>query len=94
MSWLDHATDAIGIYRNTKPSVNELELEEGLTVLAFTDGVWGLVPGKGAPHRSPAILLRHDPDLAAPAGQLADSVLAEALSLDHGPSAMMLRSSS
>ncbi|MDI9549010.1 MAG: PP2C family protein-serine/threonine phosphatase [Chloroflexota bacterium] len=84
VSWLDHATDAIGIYRNTKPSVNELELEEGLTVLAFTDGVWGAGSPAGARIDLPAILLRHDPDLAAPADQLADSVLAEALSLDHG----------
>ena len=82
--WLDSAAEAIGIYRNTKPSMSELGLEEGLTVLAFTDGVWGAGSPASARIDLTAALEHYDPDLTAPADLLADAVLAEALRLDHG----------
>jgi serine phosphatase RsbU (regulator of sigma subunit) len=84
VSWLDDAADAIGIYRNTKPSMSEIALEEGLTVLAFTDGVWGAGFPASARIDLPAVLLRHDPGLVTPADRIADAVLTEALALDHG----------
>ena len=46
IEWLDEQCDAIGIYRNTKPSIVELPLLPGLTAVVFTDGIWS------AGHRS------------------------------------------
>jgi len=44
--WLNEDCDAIGIYRNTKPSIVELPLVPGLIAVVFTDGIWS------AGHRS------------------------------------------
>jgi serine phosphatase RsbU (regulator of sigma subunit) len=44
--WLDEKSDAIGIYRNTKPNIVELPLSPTLTAVVFTDGIWS------AGHRS------------------------------------------
>ncbi len=38
--WLDEASDAVGIYRYTKPSITEIPLCAETTVVVFTDGVW------------------------------------------------------
>ena len=35
---LDEASEAVGIYPNTKPSITELALAHNTTVIAFTDG--------------------------------------------------------
>ena len=40
IEWLDEDSDAIGIYRNTKPNIVELPLSPGLTAVVFTDGIW------------------------------------------------------
>ena len=82
ISWLEGEADAIGIYRNTKPSISELCLEPDLTLLAFTDGVWSAGSVSGTRIDLPAVLERHDPNLTAPADLLADAILAEALRLD------------
>jgi hypothetical protein len=37
---IDDPSEAIGIYARTKPSITELPLEKGTTVVIFTDGVW------------------------------------------------------
>ncbi len=84
VSWLDGEADAIGIYRNTKPSISELDFEANLTILAFTDGVWSAGTVAGNRIDLPALLALHDPDFTAPADVLADAILAEALRLDSG----------
>lgn len=82
--WLDEQVDAVGIYRNTKPSISERSLESAITVVVFTDGVWsaGRVPGTLID--LPELLLTHDPDGHAPAHAVADAILSEALRLDQG----------
>lgn len=37
---IDDPSEAIGIYARTRPSITELPLERGTTVVIFTDGVW------------------------------------------------------
>jgi serine phosphatase RsbU (regulator of sigma subunit) len=36
---LDEPSPPVGVYRNTKPSITELPLQAGLTIVAFTDGM-------------------------------------------------------
>ncbi len=38
--WLEDESDAVGIYRNTKPSIHEIAIQPNLIIAAFTDGVW------------------------------------------------------
>ncbi|MEZ4673237.1 MAG: PP2C family protein-serine/threonine phosphatase [Caldilineaceae bacterium] len=83
ISWLDTAAEAVGIYRNTKPAITELPLEPGLTMVVFTDGVWGAGTRTGSTIQIPKIVTETDPDGTTSVQQLADTILAEALALDH-----------
>ena len=82
--WLDEPCEAVGIYRNTKPSITELKLEAGTTLIVFTDGVWGAGKIGGPGIDLPALLTQVDADDCAPADVIADAVLTEALRLDQG----------
>ena len=84
VAWLEDASPAIGIYTNTKPSIIELNLEAGLTVLAFTDGVWAAGSVTDTAINLPALLELCDPDQSSSAEAVAEAVLAEALRLDAG----------
>lgn len=83
-TWLADESSAIGIHRNTKPSISEVNLEAGLTLLAFTDGVWAAGSITGSSIDLPALLERYDPDLCSQTETIADAVLSEALRLDEG----------
>ena len=90
--WMNEDCDAIGIYRNTKPSIVELPLVPGLTVVVFTDGIWS------AGHRSGGAMdvagaarlnLGSQADCEDTAREygakeIADRVLEAALELDKG----------
>lgn len=81
---LDESSEPIGIRSRTKPSIAELSLEIGTTVLVFTDGIWSAGERYGE-----RIDLRHLVDRILVKGhdnpqQLADCVLSEAISLDKG----------
>lgn len=39
MCVLDEESRPIGLYRNTRPVITEIDLEPGLTVVVFTDGM-------------------------------------------------------
>ena len=82
--WLDEPAEAVGIHRNTKPSITEHHLENGLTLVVFTDGVWSAGSISGSRLDLPQLLIALDPDQHAPAQALADAILAEALRLDQG----------
>ena len=95
--WLDEKSDAIGIYRNTKPNIVELPLLPGLTAVVFTDGIWSAghrsggamdVAGaanldEGSPHEGSPHEGR-DSEGKSSAQEIADRVLKAALALDQG----------
>lgn len=83
LDWLDAPSEAVGIYRNTKPTINELNLAAATTVIAFTDGVWAAGFRSGVTINLPALLTQLDPDGDANAQTIADGILAEALRLDQ-----------
>lgn len=90
--WLNEDCDAIGIYRNTKPSIVELPLVPGLTVIVFTDGIWSAGHRSGgAMDVARAARLNEggqadgeDTAGAYSAKEIADRVLEAALDLDKG----------
>jgi serine phosphatase RsbU (regulator of sigma subunit) len=90
--WLDEQCDAIGIYRNTKPSIVELPLVPGLTAIVFTDGIWSAGHRSGgAMDVAGAVSLNEasQASIDASAGErrakdIADRVLEAALELDSG----------
>jgi serine phosphatase RsbU (regulator of sigma subunit) len=81
--WLDEASNAVGIYRHTKPSITELPLEASMSVLAFTDGVWAAGVRTGHRLDLPQLLEASDPYGERDAQTVADAILAETLRLDE-----------
>ena len=84
--WLDEESDAIGIYRYTKPAISEMELQSATTLLVFTDGVWSAGGQNDRQIDLPGLLANIDPDGSCPPQDLADAVLQEAIRLDNGRS--------
>ena len=90
--WLNEDCDAIGIYRNTKPSIVELPLVPGLIAVVFTDGIWsaghrsgGAMDVAGAARLNPGSQADcEDTAGAYSAKEIADRVLESALELDEG----------
>jgi serine phosphatase RsbU (regulator of sigma subunit) len=84
IQWLNEPSEAIGIYRYTKPAISEMPLCAGTTLLVFTDGVWSA----GGPNSQridlAALLDKVDPNGDQPAEVIADAVLQEAMRLDKG----------
>ena len=83
LTWLDEASNAVGIYRHTKPSITELPLEASMSVLAFTDGVWAAGVRTGHKLDLPQLLAAIDPYGERDAQTIADAILAETLRLDE-----------
>ena len=87
ITWLDEESDAIGIYRNTKPSITECDLVEDMTLCVFTDGVWGAgVHGQqiDVPSLLQPAVSTDDSAQIVSAESLADAILKAALQLDNG----------
>jgi serine phosphatase RsbU (regulator of sigma subunit) len=82
--WLDEASDAVGVYRNTKPAITELVLAPYTTVVVGTDGLWRAGSRQGRTLDVSGLLPELDPLGANPADTLADALLAAALRLDDG----------
>lgn len=83
---LDAPSQSVGVHRHTKPVINEIPIELGTIVVAFTDGLRhaGSLSGSGA---------RYDPYLAfqdmvsagtSEAGAIVNRLLDEAVTLDNG----------
>jgi serine phosphatase RsbU (regulator of sigma subunit) len=83
-TWLDCASDPIGIYRNTKPAISEMRIEPDLTVVAFTDGVWNSGGQQGTPIDLQAILEETNLDINRTADRAAEAILGTALLRDAG----------
>ena len=83
IEWLDDASEAVGIYRNTKPAITELPLQVDITLVVFTDGIWQAGSRNSQQIDLPALIQRVDADGRGSAQVVADAVLAEALALDQ-----------
>ncbi len=81
---LDEPSIPIGLYRGTRPIINEIPLEIGLTAMIFTDGLVHAGDRYGqsmdVPTNLQALLDEEDP----PAQSVADSILEHAIHLDRG----------
>ncbi len=84
IQWMDEDSEAIGIYRYTKPSIEEIPLCANMTLLVFTDGVWSAGGQSGNRIDLPALLRQVDPYGDCSAEVIADAVLQEAMRLDKG----------
>ena len=80
--WINEDSEAVGIYRNTKPSIKETTVEPGLTVIVATDGVWSAGELTGKTIDIPTLLAQLDHDQSATAEALADAILAETMQLE------------
>jgi serine phosphatase RsbU (regulator of sigma subunit) len=81
---IDEASNPVGLYRNTRPSIRELRLDMGLSVLAFTDGLANAGDRYGKCMELPEVFL----GLCSAAGNtaqiIADSLLDLALEREQG----------
>jgi serine phosphatase RsbU (regulator of sigma subunit) len=81
---LQASSSPIGIYRDTRPQINQVDLETGMVAVAFTDGIVhaGSRYGKSMdPERTLTAIL----EAGEPTSQeIADALLMEAMELDHG----------
>jgi serine phosphatase RsbU (regulator of sigma subunit) len=80
----DDECNPIGIYRDTRPLINEMPLEPGLTVVLFTDGLIHAGSRSGETLDVKAFLDAHIEEEAAEPQVIADRLLSDALQLDRG----------
>jgi serine phosphatase RsbU (regulator of sigma subunit) len=73
----------IGLYRHTRPTVNQFPIEPGLRIVLFTDGVAG-AGARGGPRFNVCDYLNATHSAAAPAHEIADGLLAAASAADQG----------
>ena len=81
---LDEDSKPIGLYRDTRPLVNELPLEAGLTVAIFTDGLVHAGSRTGEPMDIITCLQSMIDEENPSPGEIADMLLKMALQLDQG----------
>jgi len=80
----DDECNPIGIYRDTRPLINEMPLEPGLTVVLFTDGLVHAGSRSGESLDVKTFLEAHiDEELPEPQ-VIADRLLSDAMQLDRG----------
>ncbi len=79
---IDAPSEAIGIYRRTRPQIIEIPLRPGLIAVAFSDGVWHAGEHRGGKLDVLALLQSFPPTLGARA--IADDLLAHALQKEQG----------
>lgn len=84
MRLLDEECKPIGLYRDTRPLINELPLEAGLTLIMFSDGLVHAGTRYGEAMDFVTCLLALFEDDTPPPQEIADSLLAHALQLDEG----------
>jgi serine phosphatase RsbU (regulator of sigma subunit) len=80
---LDEPSQPVGIYQGTKPTITEMPLEPGITVVVFTDGVL-TAGGRNGQRLDVAALLQTWQERGEKAQALADEILARAVALDQG----------
>jgi len=80
----DDECNPIGIYRDTRPLINEMPLEPGLTVVLFTDGLVHAGSRSGETLDVKTFLEAHVEEETAEPQVIADRLLSDAMQLDHG----------
>lgn len=80
----DNECNPIGIYRDTRPLINEMPLEPGLTVVLFTDGLVHAGSRSGESLDVKTFLEAHIEEEAAEPQVIADQLLSDAMQLDRG----------
>ncbi|MBM3144116.1 MAG: serine/threonine-protein phosphatase [Chloroflexi bacterium] len=81
---LDEESAPIGVHRNTRPVINEVELTTGITVVMFTDGIIHAGSRDGS-SMDIVTCLQSTLDNELPTPQfIADALLKHALKLDQG----------
>jgi serine phosphatase RsbU (regulator of sigma subunit) len=80
----DDECNPIGIYRDTRPLINEMPLEPGLIVVLFTDGLVLAGSRSGESLDVKAFLEAHIEEEIADPQIIADRLLSDAMQLDHG----------
>lgn len=82
---IDEPCFPIGLYRDTRPSISEINLEAGLTAVSFTDGLNLAGSRSGQPMMDVVACLGCLLDEENPSSQIiADDLVDHALQLDHG----------
>ena len=81
---LDEACKPIGLYRGTRPSITQIDLTVGLTVVIYTDGITHAGKRVGQPLDALECLQVMLNDNDPTAREIADSLLEYALKLDQG----------
>jgi serine phosphatase RsbU (regulator of sigma subunit) len=84
MELVDDESKPVGIYKNTRPSIQEVSLNPGLTVLAFTDGLSNAGDRRGIRMDIPRIFSNLCTENDQSASEIANSLLDLALELDDG----------
>ena len=80
---LDDESIAVGIYRNTRPVITEIDLEPSLIVVCFSDGITNAGQNRNRSLDS-ADLFERLAQTDSNAQVIADAFLAEAVALDEG----------
>jgi serine phosphatase RsbU (regulator of sigma subunit) len=81
----DDECNPIGVYRDTRPLINEMPLEPGLTVVLFTDGLVHAGSRSGESLDVKTFLESQIEEQEEPDPQeIADHLLSDAMQLDHG----------
>ncbi len=81
---LDEECKPIGLYRGTRPSITQIDLSVGLTVVVYTDGITHAGKRVGQPLDAVECLQVMLDDGEPTAQEIADSLLEYALKLDQG----------
>jgi serine phosphatase RsbU (regulator of sigma subunit) len=80
---LEEESIPLGISRNVRPLINEIAIEPGLIVIMYTDGLVHAGKRRGAPMDVGAMIRSVMDDQDPSPQMLADSLLAQAVSLDE-----------
>jgi serine phosphatase RsbU (regulator of sigma subunit) len=80
---LNEDVSALGVSRNVRPSITELEIKPGLTIVIFTDGISHAGERRGQPMDVGETIRSLTEDIDPPPQELADALLAHAVHLDE-----------
>jgi serine phosphatase RsbU (regulator of sigma subunit) len=81
---LDDPCKPIGLYRGTRPTITEVALQVGLTVVMFTDGIVHAGKRSSEPMDASTCLRAMLEDSDPAPQEISDSLLTQALKLDQG----------
>ena len=80
---LDEPSRPVGIYLRTRPVITEVDLQSGITVIVYTDGLAHAGENRGGPMDLPAVVAEMS-TAGCSARQMADVLLERALALESG----------